>query len=204
MGDWAVTMEVGFKKIKNMIRTNRIGVIYITHAKDEFDRIEQMRGNKKKPKACNAVFHNCEFIVNVERDQTKDSKKDLLGRSLLDETRKDLSDDGETLAHHIKVWMSGNTMGPENRAASFTFDKRLGIVNTHEEVFQIGYNWEVILREANQYKIGDNSFNGKAACLDALAARPDLCSMVIQGVMAREESIGHKVDSPLRPVVEEE
>jgi RecA/RadA recombinase len=189
IGDHAVTLQVGLKAILETIRRQRIHLIMTAHARDELDAIEVKRGNKKKVAAANAVKHVAEFFVNVFRVNNKEGKADALGNAFTDESRKDMNGDGESTGHKIGVWMQGNTMGPENRMGTFTLDKTRGIINQHEELFELGTGWGVIAKPTTMsYKIGSEAFVGRPACLQALASRKDLQDYVIQGMIQREKA----------------
>jgi RecA/RadA recombinase len=195
IGDHAMTLQIGLQSMREMLFKNRIHLYLTAHARDEMDQAEIMRGNKKKPAAAMAVKHLCEFILNVERNVTKDGRVDELGNKLVDESKADMSgskeDSFERTGHKIRFWLSGNTLGPANRVAETTFDYNKGFINQHEEVFNLGKNWGVIERpNAKTYKIGSETFNGKPATLAALASRPDLQKIVLAGLLEREKTTG--------------
>jgi RecA/RadA recombinase len=196
IGDHAQTLQIGFQSIRQMLFKNRILLYLTAHARDEMDRIEVMRGNKKKPAAANAVKHLCEFIVNVERNNTKDGYKDELDNQLVDESKKDMSDDSERTGHKIRFWMQGNTIGPANRVAEATFDYNKGFINQHEEIFRLGKNWGVFQRISAQiWKIGSEEFRGKPAVLEALKTRTDLQQFVLKSLQEREKTVGNVIVS---------
>jgi RecA/RadA recombinase len=191
IGDHAQTLQIGFQSIRQMLFKNRIHLYLTAHARDEMDRIEVMRGNKKKPAAANAVKHLCEFIVNVERNCTKTGIVDELDHQLVDESKKDMSDDAERTGHKIRFWMQGNTLGPANRVAEATFDYNRGFINQHEEIFRLGKAWNIFERvNAQTWKCGSEEFRGKPAFLEALRTRPDLQQLVIKTLQEREKTIG--------------
>jgi hypothetical protein len=200
IGDHAMTLQIGLQSIREILFKNRIHLYLTAHARDEMDQIEIMRGNKKKPAAAMAVKHLCEFILNVERNNTKTGGKDELDNKLVDESKLDMTDDAERTGHRIRFFLSGNTLGPANRQAEATFDYTKGFINQHEEVFVLGKNWGVIERvNAQTYKIGSEEFRGKPAILTALAERKDLQQIVLAGLLEREKTVGElnivKVDT---------
>jgi hypothetical protein len=191
IGDHAMTLQIGLQSIREILFKNRIHLYLTAHARDEMDQIEIMRGNKKKPAAAMAVKHLCEFILNVERNNTKTGGKDELDNKLVDESKLDMTDDAERTGHRIRFFLSGNTLGPANRQAEATFDYTKGFINQHEEVFVLGKNWGVIERvNAQTYKIGSEEFRGKPAILTALAERKDLQQIVLAGLLEREKTVG--------------
>lgn len=191
IGDHAQTLQIGLQSIRQTMFRHRIGLYLTAHARDEMDRIEVMRGNKKKMGVANAVKHLCEFIVNVERNYTKTGNKDELGNDLVDTTKKDMGDDAERTGHKIRFWMCGNTIGPANRVAEATFNYSTGFVNQHEELFRLGQNWGVFERvNAQTWRIGSEEFRGRPAFLEALKARQDLQQFVVQALKEREKTTG--------------
>lgn len=189
IGDHAITLQIGLKSILDSIRKYKVGLIMTAHARDEMDQWEIRRGNKKKPAAANAVLHYCEFFINVEKNLTKDGRQDLLEREFVDETKKDMVDSGEQTGHKVRVWMQNSTMSSKGRVAEFTLDYKKGIINQYEEVFRLGLNWGVIGRPSKGiYVIGENKFNGKPACLEALANSQELQQFIMNRLLELENS----------------
>jgi RecA/RadA recombinase len=191
IGDDAQTLQIGLKSIRDMINKYKIFLYLTAHARDEMNRVEVMRGNTKRAAAANAVKHFAEFMVNIERNYSKDGSKDELDNTLTDESKKDMTDDAEKTGHKIKFWIQGNAIGPANRVAEATFDYSKGFVNQHEEIFRIGKGWGIIEREgARQWKIKGEVFDGKPKVLEALKTRPDLQQFVLKGLLEREKTTG--------------
>jgi RecA/RadA recombinase len=197
IGDHAMTLQIGLQSMREMLFKQRIHLYLTAHARDEMDKIEIMRGNKKKPAAAMAVKHLCEFVLNVERNNTKTGNVDELDNKLVDESKLDMADDAERTGHKIRCWMQGNTLGPANRVSETTFDYNKGFVNQHEEIFRLGKNWGCIERvNAMTYKIGSEEFRGKPAILEGLATRRDLQQIVLSALLEREKTMGATVIPP--------
>lgn len=189
IGDWAMTMQVGLKKVLPIIRKHKIFLLLNTHARDNMDPIEIMRGNKKKPAAANAVEHMAEFIVNVGRVNNKSGKVDELDRSFTDDSKKGMDGKGEQTGHKIYVWMQDNTVGPKNRLSEFTVDYSRGIVNTHEEIFRLGLAWKVIGRPGKgKYVLDGKEWFGKGNFLEALEGSVEMQRKIISELLEREKS----------------
>jgi RecA/RadA recombinase len=189
IGDQAMTLQIGLRKLLPVQRENKIAVVLCAHARAEMDPIEVKRGNKTKPAAANAVAHHCEFFINIARVNNKSGKVDELERSFIDDSKKGMDGEGEQTGHKICVWMQDNTLGPKNRLAEFTLEYKRGIVNTHEEVFRLGLAWGVIGRPAKgQYVVGDQKFIGKPNFLAALEASKEMQAQIISGLLEREKS----------------
>jgi RecA/RadA recombinase len=186
IGDHAMTMQIGLKSIIETQRKHKIALVLTAHARDEMDRIEIMRGNTKKPAAANAVYHHCEFIVNVERNFSKDGKTDSLGNKFVDESREDFSGDAEVTGHKIKVFMSDSTLGPKNRQIEFTLAYKQGIVNQNEEIMKLGLGWGIINHpKKGSYEVGETKYTGKPNLLEGLKD-PKIQQYIISKLIERE------------------
>jgi RecA/RadA recombinase len=190
IGDHAITISEGLKMCIGVQREHDISMILTAQARAQMDELEQKRYGKEKAAASFGCLHHCELWVNVERNETKDGRKDELENDLVDESRKDMVDDAERTGHKIRVWFQGNTMSgnAENRTAEFTIDYRRGIINQHEEVYRLGVRWGIVERHAQTYKLGDKVFRGKATFLQALAKDQALQNQIIAGLLSAEKA----------------
>ncbi len=187
IGDHAQTVQIGLKRILPMQRKNRIALIVTAHARAELD-MWAAKKSKTKAAASFGVLHHCEYFINIERNNTKTGNKDALERDLVDESRKDVTDEAERTGHRIKVWMQDSSVGAANRSGEFTIDYQRGIVNVHEEVFLLGTKWGIIKKPAQgYYQIGTQKYNGKPATLTALEKDPALRKTVIDGLLTAEK-----------------
>jgi hypothetical protein len=171
IGDLALTLQEGFKRILPVQRKYNFSVIVTGHVRAEMDQVEIMRGNKVKMGASFGVQHYGEYFMAVSRLMNKDSKVDELGNALVNENRKDMNDNEELTGHKIRVVMKGNSAhgSAVGRTAEFTFDYAKGICSQHEEVFNLGVNQGVIDKPSNvKYAFGDKSWHGKPAMLEAI------------------------------------
>jgi hypothetical protein len=183
IGDLALTLQEGFKRILAVQRRYNFSVLVAAHVRAEMDQLEVKRGNKYKMAASFGVQHYAEYFTFVERLRTKEGKTDLLGNTFENGELKDADGNADRTGHKIRVTMKDSSFGCEGRTAVFTFDHHKGIVNTHEEVFLLGVNRGIIEKPTNaQYAYGDKKWNGKPAMLEALRTNPDLAKQVIQAV----------------------
>ena len=188
IGDHAVTLQVGLKSILDIQRNNRIGLILTAHASAELD-IWKAKKNPTKASAAFGTQHHTEFWVNVERNETKTGNQNELEEKFLDESKKGFDDQGESTGHRIRVWMQDSSLGPKNRVAEFTLDYKRGIVNQHEELYKLGIRWGIIQRPTNRtYQIGENKFDGKPACLEAIAKSPELQKQIMVALQSLENT----------------
>lgn len=201
IGDNALTIQEGLKRILPVQRKVGFGLILTAHVRAQMDQIEVMRGNKYRAAISFGTQHHCEYSMFVEPNKTKEGRVDLLGNSFVNESVEDLGGKGEKEAHKIRVKMVDSSIGPKERVGEFTLDYHKGIVNIHEEVFQLGVGWNVIDRP-NQvtYAFAGKEYRGKPAMLEALKLDPALCKAVLTEL--RRKDLAHELASTTPPVVE--
>jgi RecA/RadA recombinase len=190
IGDLALTLGDGLKRILPVIRKYRIGLVLTCQVRAEMDIGEQMRsGSKIRAAVPFAVGHFAEYNIMVDRNRTKTGDADLLGADLRDESvNSNMSvsskeNVGEKTAHRIRVKMVDSSMGPKGRTGEFTFSYTKGIINIHEEIFMLGVARKLIERPNNlSYVFRERRWTGKPAILDALAREPELQKEIMNEV----------------------
>jgi RecA/RadA recombinase len=187
IGDEAKTLQDGFKRIAAVQRKFRIAVVLTSHVRAEMDMAEQMRGNKVRMGASYGVQHYGEYFMFVEPNRSKEGKTDLLGNKLEDDNNTDLMDRAEVTGHKVRVTMKKSSLGPKMRTGEFTLDYNRGIINTHEEVFLLGVNRNVIEKPNNlTFTFGEKKWAGKPAMLDALKNDQDLQEKILEEIRRRD------------------
>lgn len=187
IGDLALTLQEGFKRILPVQRKYRFSVILTAHVRAEMDRVEQMRGNSVKMAASFGVKHYAEYFTLVEPLLNKDARASMLGDKFEDDSVEDLNGNAEKTGHKIRVTMKDSSMGPKGRVGVFTLDYNRGIINTHEEVFLLGVGRNVIEKPNNlTYGFGDKTWKGKESILTALRDDRALYDAVIAECRARD------------------
>lgn len=186
IGDFAQTMGIGLKSIIKTQRKYGIALYMSAQERAEMDQWEVKRGNKTKAAVAFAVKHHCEYFMNLERIATADGVKDANEVKMEDDGRRGMDDKADQSGHRVRAWMQDSSFGTKNRIAEFTINYNKGIVNTHEEVFKLAYNWGLITRTGNNYTIDGVSFKGVAAARNAIAAHPELQVKLVKGLRALE------------------
>lgn len=180
IGDNALTIQEGLKRILPIQREMGFGLILTSHIRAQMDQLEQMRGNKFRPAISFGTQHHAEYSMWVEPNRNKEGREDLSGNSFVNEGVEDTAGKGEKFGHKIKVKMVDSSMGPKERNGEFTLDYHRGIVNTHEEVFRLGVGYNIIAKPNNvTYSYQGKDYRGKPALLEALKADPVLCESII-------------------------
>jgi hypothetical protein len=187
IGDNALTIQEGLKRILPVQRKVGFGLLLTAHIRAQMDMAEQMRGNKVRPAVSFGTQHHCEYSMFVEPNRSKEGKTDLLGNIFINETVADLADKGEKMAHKIKIKMTDSSMGPKERSGEFTMDYDRGIVSTHEEVFRVGVGYNIIEKPNLQtYNWAGKSYRGKEAMLEALKNDPKMQEDVLTELRKRD------------------
>lgn len=205
IGDLALTLGEGFKRILPVQRKYGFGVILTCHIRAEMDLLEQKRGNKWKMALPLAVQHYAEYSMFIEANRNKEGRTDLSGNEFRDAKLKDLNDNSEQTGHKIRVKMKDSSCGPKGRMGEFTLDYRRGLVNVHEEVFLLGVGRGVIVRPNNlAYSFGEQKWIGKPAALAAIQGSYELQRAILTEVKDRdaagafdaEDAANSKEESP--------
>ena len=189
IGDHALTIQTGLKRILPVIRNNKIALVLTAHVRAEMDMLEQKRGNAVKMAASYGVKHMAEYFLYVEANRNKEGRTDLMGKEFIDDAARDINDKGDKTGHKIRVCMKKSSMGSAGRVGELTFDYNKGIINIHEEVFLLGANRGIIERVNNlTYAYGDRKWTGKPAILEALRTDTDLQKAILSDLRKKEAS----------------
>jgi RecA/RadA recombinase len=180
IGDEALTLKDGLKRIIPVLRKYNIGLICTNQVRAELDPIEQMRGKKMKMASSFATQHFIEYFLFVEKNKTKDGKTDALGEELVDESKTDMAGKAEKTGFKVRFKMEKSSLGIDGRSGEFTWDFKRGIINTHEEVFELGVNLGIITKTNNvMYEFGGSQWRGKEAMLTAIKDNQELYNNVL-------------------------
>lgn len=187
IGDHALTVQTGLKRILGTIRDNKLATTIVAQVRSEMDRTEQMRGNKVKMNASFGLQHFAEYFIFIEQNATKDGRIDHTGKEFVNEDVEDLAGKGEKTGHKIRIKMKDSSMGPKGRVGEFTFDYHRGVINVHEEVFRLGHARNIITKGAGSWlEFGGKKWQGKQAMLQALEESPELQGDVLKALKEAE------------------
>ena len=140
-----------------------------------------------RPAVSYGTQHHCEYYVYVEPRGGKEGSTDESGKSFVDETVSDAKGDGELNGHKIVVKMVDSSLGPKGRSGMFTFDYNKGLVNIHEEVFNLGVNRNIVDKPNNvKYAFGGKEWHGKPSFLEALKNDENLRLDIIKELKLRD------------------
>ena len=187
IGDLALTIGEGLKRILAVQRKHNFALILVAQVRSELDATERMRGNTTKMAASWALQHHAEYFMAVDQDRTKAGRSSLDGKEFIDDNVADVLDRGDKTAHKIRCTMKDSSLGPKGRSGVLTFDYKRGVINQHEEVFLLGVNRGVI-QKPNQltYSFNGRSWKGQQATLDALKNEKELYDDVLREIKRRD------------------
>jgi RecA/RadA recombinase len=186
VGDKALTIQKGMEKIMPIIRKKNLVGLFTAQVRANMDAGSY--GPKEKAAASWAVKHALEYYISVRKANASDDKQDLEGNKFEDDTVKDLRGNKEVTGHRIIVKMDQSSIGTPGRTGMLTLDYHRGIINTHEEIFLLGYNTGVIKREGtSSYVFGDTKVVGKANFAKKIKEDQALASAILEEVRKLEE-----------------
>lgn len=145
MGDEALTIKDGLKRIKFVYKRLGIALILVAQERAEMDPMEQRKHRTVKMHGSAYLKHLGEYFVHVRKNDSADGKKDLSGNMLVSELT-DMNDNKEQVGHKIVVKMQDSTIGPKLRVGEFTLHYYKGLINVHEEVFTLACNRNLVDR----------------------------------------------------------
>jgi hypothetical protein len=186
IGDHALTIKEGCKRILPVQRKHKIAIIFTTHISAEMDPAAQMRGEKFRISSGFGLQHHSEYYGFLSQIKSKAGRTDLLGNALENNNTTDMMENSDRLAHKIRFQLKKSSLGPANRVGEFTLDYKKGIVNQHEEVFVLGYNRGVITKEGNKYTFNDRTYLHKPAFLEALQSDLDFQNSIVAELKRRD------------------
>lgn len=193
VGDNAATLGDGLKRILEVQRKYNFSLILTSHIRAVMDKkaansstVYQSHDTAVKPAVSWAVQHHCEYFMYVSAAGGADGRKDELGNSFESELT-DSQGNKDRLGHKLRVRMMDSTIGPKGRQGEFTLDYNKGVINVHEEVFQLGVARGIIVRpNTTMYEFGGHEWKGKPAMLQALKEDADLQKAILQELKKRD------------------
>lgn len=183
IGDAAITLQEGFKRIIPVLRQYNIALIATAQQRAEMNQLEQRRGNEFKVALASGALHAIEYHVQIIQNRNKDGK-------LIDEESKDLMEKNLILGHKIRAVISASSCSPQGRTAEFTLNYNKGIVNIGEEVAKLATDaTHVVKTEGQMYIVGDQKYRGWDAFVNALETNIDVRNKVIEDVKKTDVAI---------------
>jgi hypothetical protein len=181
VGDKALTIGKGWEKVIPIFKQYCI----------PYFGVEQMRKNidTKNPYAPTekmagvfATKHAFEYFISIKRAGSADDKKDLDGKAFENEEIKDARGNKDRTGHKIYFKMEQSSLGTDGRAGVLTLDYSKGIINTHEEIFELGKNTGVIKLEGQTYSFGAFKVRGQSNFANAIKDDAEMAKAILEEV----------------------
>jgi hypothetical protein len=101
---------------------------------EEMDQYKKMNNPWIVPDG-RSLKHFCDYMLQVERVDTKDGRV---------EEGKTITGSAQQIGHKVRVKGKKNRVGAPYRVAEFTLQYDSGIINTEEEIYELGKSLGVI------------------------------------------------------------
>lgn len=186
IGDKALTITKGWEKIIPLLKRSRI----------PYFGVEQMRKNvdasnphapKEKMAGVFSTKHAFEYFVSIRRAGSAEDKVDIAGNKFEDESVKDARGNKDQTGHKIYFKMEQSSLGTAGRSGVLTVDYKKGIINTEEEIFELGKNTGVIENVgAGSYVLYGEKIRGKAEVATRIKNDPELASRILEDVRKKD------------------
>jgi archaellum biogenesis ATPase FlaH len=163
VGDHALTIGEGLKRILPIIRKYKIALICTGHIRANIDVVGNPKYQPKtKLSGGYQEKHSIEYYLEVNRDNSSESK-------ITDEKIKDLKDNSEIIGHKIYCKMTESSTGVAGRSGRFTIEYDKGLVGIEEEIYELSKSLNIVERPNNtSYVFGGKKYVGKEAFITAI------------------------------------
>lgn len=196
VGDHAQTMQIGLQRILPIQRKHKFGLVLCSQIRAVLETgavtpgmIYKTQKVAIKPAVSFATQHHAEYYMYVEPRSGEEGRKDETGKKFEDDTVTDARGSAEITGHKVLCRMVDASFGPKGRSGMFTFDYKKGLINVHEEVFNLGVDRNIVDRPNNQmYAFDGKEWRGKPAFLEALKDSSELRSKIIQELIRRDQA----------------
>ena len=194
IGDNALTIQEGLKRILPVQRKCNFGLIVTSHIRAQMDTktggssiVHTSHTTAIRPAVSYGTQHHCEYYMYVAPAGGAESKVDGYGKKFEDETVSDMRGNAERTGHKIRVKITDNSVGPKGREGVFTLDYHKGIVNIEEEVLELGLARGIIEKPNNvMYGFGGREWKGYEAMLTAIREDPEMARAILAELKRRD------------------
>ena len=194
IGDNALTIQEGLKRILPVQRKHNFALIVTSHIRAQMDTkvsggaiVHTTPTNAIRPAVSYGTQHHCEYYMYVCPATGSENKVDAFGKKFEDENALDMRDNAEKTGHKIRVKLTDNSVGPKGREGIFTFDYHKGFINQFEEAFELGVARGIIERPNNtMYAFEGREWKGREAMLTAIRDDREMVQKVLQELKRRD------------------
>ena len=133
-GGGASYLGSALKHVTPVIRENNITCILVQQVYEEMDQYKKMRNPYLVPDG-RALKHFCDYMVQVDKLETKDG---------IVEEGENMIGGAAQVGHKVRCRFKKNRCGAPYRTAQFTLNYDAGIVDTSNELFDLGKSLGII------------------------------------------------------------
>ena len=142
-------MSTELKKLTPIVAQANVAFIGINQVRVN---LGQMFGDPSTSPGGKALKHACSLMLNMAPV--------FSAGSVIED------DSGERIGHTVRAKIQKNKVGAPFRQAEYKIEYQKGVVETHEEVFDLGIEYGLIVRPNNQmYEIAGESVRGRDAAM---------------------------------------
>ena len=186
VGDHALTINKGLDKIVPYCKRYNILLIASSQMRANVDA-SNPHAPKEKMAESWKVKHTFEFFMSIKRANAADDKVDLSGKKYEDDNVKDARGNKDQTGHKIFFKLEQNSIGKAGRAGVLTLDYKKGIVNTHEELFELGKNLGIIENVgAGSYVLFGEKIRGKGEVANKIKDNPEIAAKILEEVKKKD------------------
>lgn len=186
MGDEALTLKNGLKRVVPLLKKHNIHFIATAHMAANIGAVG-MHAPKFKAALSWFARHVFEFFILFSRDNSAEGKTDALGNKFENDSVKDFKGNKQITGHKIYVTMDENSLGTSKRSGQFTIDYKKGVVGQEEEYFELAKNCEIVERPNNRTYIYEGiTYTSKEQFIDAIKASPEIQKSIFDRVRAKD------------------
>ena len=194
IGDNALTIQEGLKRILPVQRKCNFGLIVTSHIRAQMDTktggssiVHTSHTTAIRPAVSYGTQHHCEYYMYVAPAGGAESKVDGFGRKFEDDTVSDMRGNAERTGHKIRVKITDNSVGPKGREGVFTLDYHKGIINVEEEILELGLARGIIEKPNNvMYGFGGREWKGYEAMLTAIRDDQEMARAILTELKRRD------------------
>jgi len=184
IGDKALTITKGWEKIIPIFKKYKIPYVGVEQMRKNVDA-SNPHAPKEKMAGVFSTKHAFEYFVQIKRANAADDKADINGEKFESETVKDARGNKDITGHKIYFKMEQSSLGTAGRSGVTTINYTDGIINQHEEIFELGKNTGIIKNlGAGGYELYGEKIRGKANVAKMIKDQPELAAKLMADIKA--------------------
>lgn len=179
IGDKALTITKGWEKVIPIFKRNKIPYFGVEQLRKNVDASNPY-APKEKMAGVFSTKHAFEFFISIKKAGSSEDKADLEGNKFENEEVKDARGNKDQTGHKIYFKMEQSSLGTAGRSGVLTIDYQKGIINQHEEIFDLAKNTGIVKNlSAGSYELYGEKIRGKAEVADRILKDPELAKKIL-------------------------